>query len=379
MVSLPLRTRDVEPLQPAPDRFDVELVGVSRRFGAVAAVDDLSLRVEGGSFYSLLGPSGCGKTTTLRLIAGFEQPDRGDIRIAGRSVAGVPPYRRNVNTVFQHYALFPHMDVADNVGYGLKQRHVPEDERIRRVGAALELVRLSGYGRRRTWQLSGGQQQRVALARALINEPTVLLLDEPLGALDLKLRREMQHELKALQLHTGITFIYVTHDQEEALTMSDRLAVLRAGRIVQEGTPRELYERPADRYVAAFIGLSNFFPGRVVAAGPRIVIETASGLRIGARQPPDAASPLAEGATATVAVRPEWVRLGAPGEDGIVGRLIEATFLGDATEYRVETESLGTVVARRQTGGSGPASTGHVVGEAVTVGWDESAALALPE
>ena len=197
----------------------------------------MNLQIPGGSFTSLLGPSGCGKTTTLRMIAGFEQPTEGEILLAGRPIAGVPPYQRNVNTVFQHYALFPHMDVAQNVGYGLRQKKVGKDEERRRVSEALELVRLGGYGGRRTWELSGGQQQRVALARALVNRPTVLLLDEPLGALDLKLRKEMQLELKALQQEVGITFVYVTHDQEEALTMSDVIVVMNDGRIQQHGRP----------------------------------------------------------------------------------------------------------------------------------------------
>ena len=221
----------------------------------------MKLGIPSGSFTSLLGPSGCGKTTTLRMIAGFEQPTEGEILLAGRPIAGVPPYQRNVNTVFQHYALFPHMDVAQNVGYGLRQKKVGKAEERRRAREALDLVRLSGYERRRTWELSGGQQQRVALARALVNRPTVLLLDEPLGALDLKLRKEMQLELKALQQEVGITFVYVTHDQEEALTMSDVIVVMRDGLIQQMGGPTELYERPVNRFVADFIGVSNFHPG----------------------------------------------------------------------------------------------------------------------
>jgi spermidine/putrescine transport system ATP-binding protein len=212
---------------------DVHIKGVTKRFGDVIAVDGMDLVVARGSFYSFLGPSGCGKTTTLRMIAGFEQPTEGEIYLAGEPVAGVPPYRRHVNTVFQHYALFPHMNVAQNVGYGLRQKGVSKHDEAHRVDEALELVRLSGYGRRRTWELSGGQQQRVALARALVNHPTVLLLDEPLGALDLKLRKEMQLELKQLQREVGITFVYVTHDQEEALTMSDVIVVMQNGRIQQ--------------------------------------------------------------------------------------------------------------------------------------------------
>src|SRR5207342_820451 len=216
---------------------DVEILGVTKRFGAVTAVDRMDLSIARGAFYSLLGPSGCGKTTTLRMIAGFEQPTEGEILLDGKPIAGVPAFKRNVNTVFQHYALFPHMDVARNVGYGLRQVKVGKDEEARRVAEALALVRLSGYERRRTWEMSGGQQQRVALARALVNRPTVLLLDEPLGALDRKLRHEMQIELKLLQSQVGITFIYVTHDQEEALTMSDMIVVMRDGLIQQLGRP----------------------------------------------------------------------------------------------------------------------------------------------
>jgi len=248
---------------PQAPLYDVKLVGVSKAFGTSWAVRNLTLQVEQGIFYSLLGPSGCGKTTTLRLIAGFEQPTAGQVLIGGSDVAGLPPYRRDVNTVFQSYALFPHMSVADNIAYGLRLRHVSRTEIRRRVDQALEMVRLKGAGRRRPGELSGGQQQRVALARALINRPTVLLLDEPLSALDLKLRKEMQSELKTLQHTVGITFIYVTHDQEEAITLSNRIAVMNAGRLEQEGTPTEVYERPQTRFVADFIGLTNFIAGIV--------------------------------------------------------------------------------------------------------------------
>ena len=248
---------------------DVAIVNVTKRFEDVVAVDAMNLSVASGAFYSFLGPSGCGKTTTLRMIAGFEQPSAGEIYLAGSPVAGVPPYRRNVNTVFQHYALFPHMNVAQNVGYGLRQKKSSKADETRRVGEALELVRLNGYERRRTWELSGGQQQRVALARALVNHPTVLLLDEPLGALDRKLRHEMQIELKQLQREVGITFIYVTHDQEEALTMSDVIVVMRDGRIQQQGHPEDLYQRPVNRFVAGFIGDSNFLTGNLLGLDRR--------------------------------------------------------------------------------------------------------------
>jgi spermidine/putrescine transport system ATP-binding protein len=359
-------------------QYDVELFSVTRRFGAVTAVDDLTLHIEAGSFFSLLGPSGCGKTTTLRLIAGFEQPDHGEIRIAGLAVAGVPAHRRNVNTVFQNYALFPHLDVATNVGYGLKQKGVERVERDRRVGEALELVRLAGYGRRRTWQLSGGQQQRVALARALVNKPNVLLLDEPLGALDLKLRKAMQVELKSLQSQTGITFVYVTHDQEEALTMSDRLAVMRNGRIRQVGTPRELYDTPVERYVADFVGSSNFFAARVLEAGDPLLVEMPSGHRMRATRPA-LARRLAVGDEVTVAVRPERVRLAPEGSAGIPGRLVGASYLGDATDLLVRTDALGDVLGRWLNSGPATEAARFAVGDPVTVTWDDAAALALAE
>src|SRR5262245_11004632 len=236
--------------------IDIRFVDVTKRFGDIAAVDGVSFAIARGAFHSFLGPSGCGKTTSLRLIAGFEQPSAGDVEIGGASVVGIPAYRRPVNMVFQHYALFPHLDVAGNIGYGLKQRTPRPDraEIARRVDEMLELVRLRGLQGRRVWELSGGQQQRVALARALINKPTVLLLDDPLAALDRKLRRDMQMELQSIQREVGITFVLVTHDQEEALSMSDTIAIMRDGRIVQFGTPAALYDAPVSRYVADFVG-----------------------------------------------------------------------------------------------------------------------------
>ena len=331
---------------------DVEILGVTKRFGEVTAVDDMDLRIARGEFYSLLGPSGCGKTTTLRMIAGFEQPTEGEILLAGQPIAGVPPYRRNVNTVFQHYALFPHMDVAQNVGYGLRQRKVPREEEKRRASEALALVRLGGYERRRTWEMSGGQQQRVALARALVNRPTVLLLDEPLGALDLKLRKEMQLELKALQREVGITFVYVTHDQEEALTMSDVIVVMKDGLIQQQGGPTELYERPVNRFVADFIGTSNFMDATVAgfdpAAADRHRADTAHGLTMRGTVTDATATP-AEGDAVTVVTRPERLEV-YPAEGGDRppdrvrpgrGRIHQGTYLGDQTEYRVQTETGG--------------------------------------
>jgi spermidine/putrescine transport system ATP-binding protein len=364
---------------------DVELLEVTKRFGTVTAVDRMDLRVERGEFYSFLGPSGCGKTTTLRMIAGFEKPTDGEILLEGKPIAGVPPYRRNVNTVFQHYALFPHMDVAQNVGYGLRQKGIKKDEERRRVAEALELVRLTGYAGRRTWEMSGGQQQRVALARALVNHPTVLLLDEPLGALDRKLRHEMQVELKGLQREVGITFIYVTHDQEEALTMSDVIVVMRDGRIQQQGAPEILYERPVNRFVAGFIGSTNTADATVVGhdvAAGTAVVETAAGLRTTGIVT-DREARLAAGDSVTLAIRPERLRVldpGAESGDGgiaVSGRVQQGTYLGDQTEYRIATEAIGEVIARRQNeiGGVGQRVFGP--GEAVTVAWQQEANLVL--
>jgi spermidine/putrescine transport system ATP-binding protein len=366
---------------------DVELINVTKRFGDVVAVDQLTLNIPQSSFTSLLGPSGCGKTTTLRMIAGFEQPTEGEILLAGRSIAGVPPYHRNVNTVFQHYALFPHMDVAQNVGYGLRQRKVGRDEEKRRATEALELVRLAGYERRRTWELSGGQQQRVALARALVNHPTVLLLDEPLGALDLKLRKEMQLELKALQQEVGITFVYVTHDQEEALTMSDVIVVMRDGRIQQTGGPTELYEHPTNRFVADFIGTSNFIPATVVAfdaASRRATVRSARGLTLGGTVTSAGASPVA-GDEVIVAVRPERLDVIPANADGaaqtgwaqVAGRVDQGTYLGDQTEYRISTDDAGELVARRQNAAGAGGALGVGPGDPVLVRWHEEANLIL--
>jgi spermidine/putrescine transport system ATP-binding protein len=370
---------------PAGAIADVAILGVTKRFGAVTAVDRMTLSIASGAFYSLLGPSGCGKTTTLRMIAGFEQPTEGEILLAGRPVAGVPPYRRNVNTVFQHYALFPHMDVAQNVGYGLRQRHVARNEEKRRVQEVLELVRLAGYGSRRTWELSGGQQQRVALARALVNRPTVLLLDEPLGALDMKLRKEMQLELKALQREVGITFVYVTHDQEEALTMSDVIVVLHEGLIQQQGSPNALYERPVNRFVANFIGVSNPIRGRVVgfdAASRKARVESDNGLVLNGTVTDIAASPSA-GDPVTIAIRPERLRVepadSAPAMNGssVRGRISQGTYLGDQTEYRIATEQAGELVARRQNTEGVATIQGLGPGDAVVVRWDDEANLVL--
>lgn len=352
---------------------------MSRTFGATKAVDAVDLRVARGQFYALLGPSGCGKTTTLRLIAGFDRPDSGQILIGGKDVAALPPYRRDVNTVFQHYALFPHLSVADNVAFGLRQRHVPRDQADRRVDEALGMVRLGGLGHRRPSELSGGQQQRVALARALVNRPTVLLLDEPLGALDMKLRKEMQVELKELQRQVGITFVFVTHDQEEALTMSDRIAVMQDGRILQEGSSREIYERPATRFVADFIGLTNFFEGKVVdRRGGRVLVRTADSLEVWCA----ADSLPSGGASVTVAVRPEKIELRA--EDRLDelnswrGRVVAGTFLGEQTEYRIRLEQGPEVVVRKQNAGLNGSNSAAAPGAAVVIGWEPGVSLVLP-
>jgi spermidine/putrescine transport system ATP-binding protein len=293
----------------------IELVALTKRFTDIA-VDRVDLTVESGEFFSLLGPSGCGKTTTLRLIAGFEQPTEGTILLDGVEMTNIPPHRRNVNTVFQSYALFPFLSVSDNVAFGLRNRHLTKAEMNERVGKALDLVQLTGFEKRRPGMLSGGQQQRVALARALVLNPSVLLLDEPLGALDAKLRRSLKVELKALQERVGITFLYVTHDQEEALTMSDRLAVMHAGRIVQLGTPRAIYEEPADTYVADFLGVSNLMEVDVVERGPgsQCRVKLGEMALVVDRGEVDALGP------AHALIRPERVRIEPYKQDGQDGQ-----------------------------------------------------------
>jgi putative spermidine/putrescine transport system ATP-binding protein len=341
---------------PAPDASrdghadaDVRLTGLRKRYGSVDAVAGVDLDIARGEFFTMLGPSGSGKTTTLRLIAGFEQPDEGTIELRGRQVNGLPPYARDVNTVFQDYALFPHMTVAANVEYGLRIKKVPKDERRRRADAALEMVRLGGYGSRKPAQLSGGQRQRVALARAIVNEPQVLLLDEPLGALDLKLRQEMQVELKAIQRDVGITFVYVTHDQEEALTMSDRLAVFNAGRIEQVGPPAEVYEHPASTFIAGFVGISN-------------VLER-------------------DGHHFTV--RPEkvrWLADGAPATDELhveTGVVRDVQYAGMVTRYLVVLDRGGELQVVRQNLDTTSAEALSERGRHVTIGWrrDQTSAI----
>jgi spermidine/putrescine transport system ATP-binding protein len=330
---------------------DIQFKGVSKLFGEVTAVDKIDLSVERGAFFSFLGPSGCGKTTSLRLIAGFDQPTEGDVFIGGNSVVGIPPHKRPVNMVFQHYALFPHMNVAENIGYGLRQRNPkpPKQEIAKMVDETLELVRLDGYGKRSVWELSGGQQQRVALARALINRPTVLLLDEPLAALDRKLRREMQIELQTLQREVGITFVLVTHDQEEALSMSDNICIMQDGCIVQSGSPRELYDEPLNRYVADFVGKTNFVNGEVIESNESQLTVKAESGQVLHGAPSKGAPLLANGSKACVAVRPEMITITKANLDQtsgvhLLGQIKNRIFLGEHTEYLVSTKEYGDIL-----------------------------------
>jgi spermidine/putrescine transport system ATP-binding protein len=339
----------------------IELVGVEKEFTAgghdVRAVERVDLRIAEGEFFSLLGPSGCGKTTTLRMIAGFEEPTNGQILLHGRDMVGVPPFRRDVNMVFQQYALFPHMDVFENVAFGLRRKKVGKDEIKRRVAEALALVELEGREKRKPRQLSGGQQQRVALARALVNRPRALLLDEPLGALDLKLRQAMQLELKRIQREVGITFVYVTHDQEEALTMSDRLVVMNAGRIEQLGTPRELYEHPATRFVANFIGTSNIITGRLERRGDAWAL---AGMGPDQRVLVADAGDAREGQDVELAIRPEKIVLRteqdppSPDRTALKVKVDEVVYLGTSTQYRTVTDGGDAIAVYRQNASATP-------------------------
>jgi len=337
----------------------VRLEGVEKRYGDVVAVDGIDLDVRDGEFFSMLGPSGSGKTTTLRMIAGFERPTAGRVLLHGRDVTDTPPFNRDVNTVFQDYALFPHLSVGDNVAYGLMVRKVPRAERTARVTEALRMVRLEGYDRRKPSQLSGGQRQRVALARALVNRPRVLLLDEPLGALDLKLREEMQIELKAIQQQVGITFIYVTHDQEEALTMSDRLAVFNAGRIEQLGSPAEVYERPRTRFVAGFVGTSNLLTGEVAQA--------------------------VLGRAGTFTIRPEKIRVAAPDaptgpdESSALGAIHSVVYLGPDTRYIVELRAGARLVVTEQNLSTTSTEVLEQQGKAVRLIWKRQHELPIAD
>ncbi|HKG09976.1 MAG TPA: ABC transporter ATP-binding protein [Gaiellaceae bacterium] len=347
---------------------DVRLERVTKRFDEVVAVDDLSVHIPQGSFFALLGPSGCGKTTTLRMIGGFEEPDAGTIYLGDRTVTGLPPYKRDVNTVFQSYALFPHLTIFENVAFGLRRRGLKGPQLEGRVREILSLVDLAGVERRKPRQLSGGQQQRVALARALVNRPQVLLLDEPLGALDLKLRKQMQLELKALQHDMGITFVHVTHDQDEAMTMADQIAVMNQGRIEQLGSPAELYERPRTAFVARFLGASNLLPGTVVGSGV-VRLDGGGEVRIAADSLPES------GTRVAVGIRPEKLAFGArDGRNRLAGTVIESAYVGVATQYIVDTPS-GRLTVYVQN--AEPGTIAVTVGLPVELSFDPDAAFAV--
>lgn len=355
---------------PPPQATIAEFRAASKRFGAVLAADALSLQIARGEFLSFLGPSGCGKTTALRMLAGFEAPSAGEVLLDGQRVNDTPAYQRPVNMVFQHYALFPHLSVAQNIAYGLQQRRPKPDraEVARKVDRALEMVRLPGFGPRRIWEMSGGQQQRVALARAIVNEPKLLLLDEPLAALDRKLRREMQIELQTLQRQLGITFVLVTHDQEEALSMSDRICIMRGGQIVQVGSPTELYDLPASRYVADFVGKSNFIDGILAGQGQ---VATPSGSFTGR----SLGTP-APGSRVTLSIRPEQIEMTR--STGQPVRVINRIFLGEHTEYLVRHDTMGDLLVRvsRQ---AEAAEGAFSPGDAAFVRWGAEAGLILDQ
>ncbi|TIX81917.1 MAG: ABC transporter ATP-binding protein, partial [Mesorhizobium sp.] len=348
----------------------------TKRYGSVTAVSGIDLAIPPSAFVALLGPSGCGKTTCLRMIGGFEQPSEGAVFIRGRDMAGTPPYRRPVNMVFQQYALFPHLDVEDNIAYGLRQARprLASREISLRAGEALAMVRLAGYGRRKIHELSGGQQQRVALARALVNKPAVLLLDEPLAALDKKLRTDMQIELQNLQREIGITFVLVTHDQEEALSMSDFVCVMNGGRIVQLGQPSEIYDEPADLFVADFVGKTNLLSGKVAGhSGNLVEVALADGTVIVARK----RTSLRQDEAVAVSLRPESLSLGAPGSGRLNGIIRNRIFLGSTAEYAIEVGGIGTLLAKAD----------HLIGsknlfkpgEPVAIGFTAGTPLAFPD
>jgi spermidine/putrescine transport system ATP-binding protein len=338
---------------------DVRLVDVTKRFDDVTAVDRLSLEIEHGSFFALLGPSGCGKTTTLRMIGGFEQPTEGQIYLGEAEVSGLPSYKRDVNTVFQSYALFPHLTIFENVAFGLRRQGIRGVTLTGQVNEILRLVGLQGMEKRKPRQLSGGQQQRVALARALVNKPKVLLLDEPLGALDLKLRKQMQLELKGIQHDVGITFVHVTHDQEEAMTMADQIAVMNRGRIEQLGTPTELYETPATAYVASFLGASNLIAG-TVSGSDTVRLRGGPEVRVRPRA--------LAGRTGEVAVgiRPEKIELGGGQANTLGGTIVEQAYVGVATQYIVDTE-CGQMTVYRQN--ASPGLNGAAPGQQLILSW----------
>jgi spermidine/putrescine transport system ATP-binding protein len=342
----------------AAAEYDIRLVGLTKRFDDVVAVDNVSLDIDRGQFFALLGPSGCGKTTTLRMIGGFEEPSEGRIELGGVDVAPLPPYKRDVNTVFQSYALFPHLSIFENVAFGLRRRGVKGGEVRNRVHEALELVGLAGLERRKPRQLSGGQQQRIALSRALVNRPRVLLLDEPLGALDLKLRKEMQLELKRIQSEVEITFVHVTHDQEEAMTMADRIVIMDGGHIEQVGTPTELYESPRTAFVAGFLGVSNLLEGTVVGEDR---VKLADGTEV--RCPREAFG----GRTGTVriGVRPEKLRIGGGDGNSLSGVVTESAYIGVSTQYILDTPAGPVTVYVQNDRPGGQVATG----EHLTLSW----------
>jgi spermidine/putrescine ABC transporter ATP-binding subunit len=358
-------------------RIDADFIrveGVTKRFGDTLAVDAVDLAIKRGEFFSLLGPSGCGKTTFLRMLGGFTLPDSGAIAIDGENVTDLPPNLRPTNTVFQSYAIFPHLNVDDNIAYGLRRERLAPGERARRVGEALAMIKLNGFGRRRAGDLSGGERQRVALARALVMRPKVLLLDEPLGALDKRLREAMQIELRQLQRQLGITFVFVTHDQEEALSMSDRIAVMERGRILQVDDPKNLYERPNSRAVARFIGTMNFFEGRVHTADARgLAIETGGLKHVQVRE---AGDKFPAGARVLIAVRPEKFLLArAPSAQSVPGRITAAAYLGDRWQFQVAVEGIAApvlVVSQNTEGAS------LQPGENVHLTWASDAPVLLP-
>jgi spermidine/putrescine transport system ATP-binding protein len=345
---------------------DIRLERLTKRFDDVVAVDALDLEIAHGSFFALLGPSGCGKTTTLRMIGGFEEPTSGRILLGDRDVSALPPYRRDVNTVFQSYALFPHLTIFENVAFGLRRKGLRGTELRSQVGEMLELVGLGHVQRRKPAQLSGGQQQRIALARALVNHPRVLLLDEPLGALDLKLRKQMQLELKRIQHEVGITFVHVTHDQEEAMTMADAIAVMNAGRIEQLGSPRDLYEHPRTAYVAGFLGVSNLLSG-VVSGAASVRLDGSGEVRVAAPLP-------AEGQRVSIGVRPEKLRVGGEAVNALEGTVFERAYIGVSTQYVVDT-SAGRITVYVQNALGREADLEP--GEGLTVGWDPESTFVL--